>query len=135
MGLTSGAVGRSRNGQQAGRTTAQSDAGQQSGSMGPRGGVIRSRGYSTSISRPAAGRRLQRHRFGVCHRCGWKALVSRVGREDHVRIGAGRDFGRLCDDCFETLLGARSVQGDAATTPAKTVSRQLAGAGIARPSR
>jgi hypothetical protein len=104
-----------------------------SGSMGFRGGVIGRRPYSTSMSRPAGGRRLRRHRFGVCHRCGWKALVSRVGREDHLRIGTGRAFGRLCDECFDTLLGARSIQEVAATAPERVVHRQLAGAG--RPPR
>ena len=104
MGVTSGAAGRLRSGSQGGQIIALSVAGQVSGSMGLRGGVIGHREYSTSMSRPAAGRRHGRHRFGVCHRCGWKAFVSRVGREDHLRIGTGRAFGRLCDDCYDTLL-------------------------------
>ena len=73
----------------------------------------------TSVMAPSAasgpasdGRRLRRHRFGVCHRCGWKGLVSRVGREDHRQIGMGRAFGRLCDDCFDALLGAPLAEGD-----------------------
>ena len=55
------------------------------------------------------------------------------GREDHLRIGTGRAFGRLCDECFDTLLGARSIQEVAATAPERVVHRQLAGAG--RPPR
>jgi hypothetical protein len=133
MGVTSGAAGRSRSGSQAGQIIALSVAGQVSGSVGLRGGVIGHREYSTSMSRPAGGRRLGRHRFGVCHRCGWKALVSRVGREEHLRIGTGRAFGRLCDDCFDTLLSARSVHGAAATATDGAFHRQLTGAG--RPPR
>jgi hypothetical protein len=93
------------------------------------------------------GRRLRRHRFGVCHRCGWTALVSKVGREDHRRIGIGRAFGRLCDDCFDDLLGAPSAEGgvatapdkaeaDAATAPDRGLPRELAGTGFGgRPPR
>jgi hypothetical protein len=94
-------------------------------------GVLPHRERSSSMSRPAAGRRLQRHRFGICHRCGWKALVSRVGRDDHLRIGSGRAFGRLCDDCFDTLLGAPSFETSSVPAPVTAVPRPLAGAGLA----
>jgi hypothetical protein len=85
------------------------------------------------------GQRLRKHRFGVCHRCGWSRLVSKVRPEDHRRIGVGRPFGRLCDECFADLLGAASTQratataldkGDAMTAPDSGVPRQLAGAGL-----
>jgi hypothetical protein len=85
------------------------------------------------------GRRLRKHRFGVCHRCGWTRLVSKVRREDYPRIGVGRAFGRLCDDCFADLLGAASTQGatataldevGAATASNSGIPRQLAGAGL-----
>jgi hypothetical protein len=51
-----------------------------------------------------------RHWQGVCHRCGWSGAVSRVGLRDRRRFGGGMAFGRLCDDCANTLLGLPQVQ-------------------------
>jgi hypothetical protein len=96
---------------------------------------------SASHGAALGGRRLRRRRLGVCHRCGWTGLVSRVGREDRRRIGMGRALGRLCDDCFVDLLAAPSAEGgattapdkaeaDAATAPNGGIPRPLAGAGF-----
>lgn len=52
-------------------------------------------------------RRMGKHRDGVCHRCGWARPVSTVGRADRRRMGTGRAFGRLCDDCIDYLLCQR----------------------------
>jgi len=41
---------------------------------------------------------------GVCHRCGWRGPVAKVGRADRKRLHTGRTFGRLCDDCVNDLL-------------------------------
>jgi hypothetical protein len=116
MGLTSGTASRPKGG----RPT-------WAGSVGLRAAVI---GHpETASTGPGRGRRLRRHRFGVCHRCGWTTLVSRVGRDDHRHSGMGRTFGRLCDDCFDALLGARPVERDGANAFDTGTSRQLAGAG------
>ena len=46
------------------------------------------------------------HIDGVCHRCGWRGHVMRVGRSDRGMLGASRTFRRLCNDCVDDLLRA-----------------------------
>jgi hypothetical protein len=48
------------------------------------------------------------HLSGVCHRCGWKAQVIKVHRVDRKRMGTGRDYGRLCDECVNHLVSTVS---------------------------
>jgi len=52
------------------------------------------------------------HSPGVCHRCGWKGNVLRIRRKDRRVLGSGRDYGRLCDDCYRDILAGRA--GDTA---------------------
>ncbi len=72
-----------------------------------RGSRVPSRGSGECTS----GGRMRKHRFGVCHRCGWTGPVSRVGRGQRRCMGTGRAFGRLCDDCIESLLNQRRRSG------------------------
>ncbi len=45
-----------------------------------------------------------KQRYGVCHRCGWKGPVAKVGRRQRKQLNTGRIFGRICDDCVNELL-------------------------------
>jgi len=63
---------------------------------------------------PAGSGRRRTYRPGVCHRCGWSGPVSRVTRADRRRLKTGRAFGRVCDECIDTLLGRE--QADAAAS-------------------
>ncbi len=58
--------------------------------------------------------RTHRHRQGVCHRCGWRGSVSKVGRRRRAQFRTSQVYGRLCDECVEDLLrgegNARSEQ-------------------------
>ena len=53
--------------------------------------------------------RTRKQRPGVCHRCGWTQPVSKIGRMDSKRLGTGRTFRRLCDECFDDLLRQQST--------------------------
>ncbi len=59
---------------------------------------------------------LYKQRYGVCHCCGWKGPVSKVGRHDRKRLNIDRAYGRLCSDCAADLLlhrsGASTAGGD-----------------------
>jgi hypothetical protein len=126
--------------------------------VSPTGTGTRATAPSAPHGPASGGRRPRKHRFGVCHRCGWSGSVSRVRREDHRQIGTGRAFRRLCDDCFDAVLGAPSAEGagatapdhaeadaapapdhaeaDAAPAPDRSITRELAGAGFSgRPPR
>jgi len=50
-------------------------------------------------------------RPGTCHRCGWRREVSRVTRKVRRRLGVGRAYGRLCDECLNDLEGIRDNRG------------------------
>jgi len=65
-----------------------------------------------------------KRRPGVCHRCGWRGLVSRVGWADGRRMKTGRAFGRLCDECYAFLLGTRP-SGDDHVSGKERISRLL----------
>ncbi len=43
-------------------------------------------------------------KYGVCHRCGWKGPVAKVGRRQRRRLNTGRTYGRLCDNCVNDIL-------------------------------
>jgi hypothetical protein len=45
-----------------------------------------------------------KQRDGVCHRCGWRGLVLKVGRRERKSLGVDRSYGRLCRDCARDLL-------------------------------
>jgi hypothetical protein len=45
-----------------------------------------------------------RQRDGVCHRCGWRGRVFKVGRRERKSLGVDRTYGRLCRDCARDLL-------------------------------
>ncbi len=49
-----------------------------------------------------------RHRYGVCHRCGWKGSVAKVGRHERALLGTNRTYGRLCDECVADLLRSKA---------------------------
>ncbi len=46
----------------------------------------------------------QRHRDGVCHRCGWSGSVAKVGRRLRAHFRTSQVYGRLCDECVQDLL-------------------------------
>jgi len=48
--------------------------------------------------------KLQKHTSGVCHRCGWRGPVVKVGRRDRVLLHTSEGYRRLCDDCTDALL-------------------------------
>jgi hypothetical protein len=48
-------------------------------------------------------------RRGVCHRCGWRETVTRVGRRDRKVLGTGQHYGRLCGDCRVDLTAGHSA--------------------------
>jgi hypothetical protein len=52
----------------------------------------------------------QGQRHGVCHRCGWSGVVSRVGLQERRKLGTGMAFGRLCGDCVNVLTSGPQVQ-------------------------
>jgi hypothetical protein len=52
---------------------------------------------------------VRQKRNGVCHRCGWRGSVGKVGRRYRHQLMATDHFGRLCDDCVTTLLHGRTV--------------------------
>jgi len=58
--------------------------------------------------------KIQRHRHGVCHRCGWSGSVTKVGRRLRAQFRTSQVYGRLCDECIQDLLrgegSARSEQ-------------------------
>ena len=72
----------------------------------------------SSKGSPGGSGQLRRHRPGVCHRCGWRGLVSKLTRADRRRLKIGRTFGRICDECADSLLGQNRVGGRA--LPLKT---------------
>jgi hypothetical protein len=41
-----------------------------------------------------------------CHRCGWNQSVRKIGRAERAQLGAGHQFGWLCDDCVRDLSSA-----------------------------
>jgi hypothetical protein len=47
-------------------------------------------------------------RSGTCHRCGWRGMVSTIGRRQRRRLGTS-EFGRLCDECVSDLLAAKAA--------------------------
>ena len=60
---------------------------------------------------PEAGNgRLYKQTSGVCHRCGWRGPVSKVGRNDRKHLHIDRSYGRLCADCASDLLRHQSGQ-------------------------
>lgn len=62
------------------------------------------------------------HRQAACHRCGWDQPLTRVDGRNRGRLGSGRSFGWLCDDCIDDLSGAsasREMVGARTGTDAK----------------
>lgn len=53
-----------------------------------------------------------KQRPGVCHRCGWKGLVSKVSRRQRKQLRTGHTFGRLCRDCLIELAYVASIPAD-----------------------
>jgi hypothetical protein len=43
---------------------------------------------------------------GVCHRCGWKTLVARIGRRERKLLMTGWLYGRLCHECAHDLVSS-----------------------------
>ena len=68
--------------------------------------------------------RTRKQRSGVCHRCGWTRPVSKVGQVDRKRLGTGRSFSRLCDECIDDLLHQQSA-AKGKNAPRKTKLRVL----------
>lgn len=46
---------------------------------------------------------------GVCHRCGWRMLVARIGRRERKMLMTGWLYGRLCHDCVSDLVACRAL--------------------------
>ena len=65
--------------------------------------------------------RTRKQRPGVCHRCGWTQPVSKIGRVERKRLGTGRSFSRLCDECIDELLRL----ADSKDAPRKTKLKVL----------
>jgi hypothetical protein len=62
-----------------------------------------------------------RHRRGVCHRCGWRGSVAKVGRRNRALLRTDRACGRLCDECVEDLLADRGRSpGERAPGPGRS---------------
>jgi hypothetical protein len=45
---------------------------------------------------------------GVCHRCGWSAMVIKMTRADRRVMGVESSVRRLCHECVGDLVSARS---------------------------
>jgi hypothetical protein len=48
-------------------------------------------------------------REGVCHRCGWRGPVGKIGRRYRHQLKPVVNFRRLCEDCVITFLHGRTV--------------------------
>ncbi len=59
--------------------------------------------------------KLQKHSSGVCHRCGWRGPVVKVGRRDRTLLHTSKGCRRLCDDCVDDLSRNRRSTGAVAT--------------------
>ncbi len=60
---------------------------------------------ATFMSRRGTNGGMRKQRPGVCHRCGWAGPVSKVARADRRQMKTGKEFGRLCAECVEYLVG------------------------------
>jgi hypothetical protein len=49
-----------------------------------------------------------KQREGVCHRCGWNGLVTKVGRRERKRLHIDKAYGRLCNECITDLSNRQS---------------------------
>jgi hypothetical protein len=64
--------------------------------------------------------RRETHRNGTCHRCGWSGPVAKVRRSQRAKLQVGHQYGRLCDDCLNDLVQARTRSGhDGTAMPAR----------------
>jgi hypothetical protein len=50
-----------------------------------------------------------KHREAACHRCGWTQSLSKVSRNEQIRLGSDQKYGWLCDDCVADLTGSREL--------------------------
>ncbi|MGP0111087.1 MAG: hypothetical protein ACLPR9_19900 [Acidimicrobiales bacterium] len=69
--------------------------------------------------------KLRRHRHGVCHRCGWRGPVVKIGRRDRALLRTSEAYGRLCEGCIDDLLRGH-VPLHGAVAP-ETVERKATG--------
>jgi hypothetical protein len=51
--------------------------------------------------------KLRAPRSGVCHRCGWRGMVSRVVDRPRRFRTLAQGYGRLCIDCAADLIPSR----------------------------
>ena len=81
-----------------------------------------SQGYAIAGARKA--------RPGVCHRCGWKGMVSKISRSDRQTVEVDRSVSRLCHECASDLVRADSEAADLTATqvvdPKSTRHRHVA---------
>lgn len=64
---------------------------------------------------------------GVCHRCGWRGMVTSVSARNREALGTGREYGRLCEECVTTLLARTKSQPSAGARRHGTGSRGASG--------
>ena len=58
---------------------------------------------------------------GVCHRCGWSAMVIKTTRGDRRDMGVEASVRRLCHECVGDLVSAQSgAAGPTVMHPAET---------------
>jgi hypothetical protein len=67
-----------------------------------------SQGYAIAEARES--------RPGVCHRCGWKGMVTKISRSARQAMEEERPVRRLCHECASDLVRADSETADPTAT-------------------
>jgi Zn finger protein HypA/HybF involved in hydrogenase expression len=71
----------------------------------------------------------EQHRYGVCHRCGWRGEVAKIRRRDRRSLQSEIAYSRLCPECISDLYrlsdgqSPLSLAGDAGAADSAATDR------------
>src|SRR5664279_2166190 len=87
-------------------------------------------GRNKPLSQGYAIAEARKTRPGVCHRCGWEGMVSKISRSDRQTVEVDSSVSRLCHECASDLVREDSEAADPTATqvvdPKSTRHRHVA---------